>query len=119
MQEDSPRISVIRKYDVMVVDLIDRKILDEINIAQLGKQLTSLVADSDRPKIVVNFENVEHMSSSALGMLITLHKRMVEKKGKLRFCNIQPSIFEVFRITRLNEIFTISETLSEAMDSLK
>ena len=36
--------------------------------------------------------------------------------GKL--CGIQPGIYEVFAITRLNEIFEISPTRQEAIESL-
>ena len=43
----------------------------------------------------------------------------VGKKGHLRLCCIQPSIFEVFKITRLNEISTIDATLAEAMGGLR
>ena len=58
------------------------------------------------------------MSSSALGMLITLHKRIREKKGELRLSGIQPPIYEVFVITRLNEIFQICQSREEALQTL-
>ncbi len=119
MQDNSPRLNVTPIGDVTVVELTDRKILDEVNISQIGEQMNSLVAEGDRPKLVVDFANVAHMSSSALGMLITLHKRIREKEGELRLCNIQPGIYEVFVITRLNEIFEISQSRQEALESLR
>jgi len=119
MREESPRLKVSGDGDVTVVELTDRKILDEISISQIGEQLNTLVADQDRPRMVLDFATVSHMSSSALGMLITLHKRIREKKGLLALCNIQPAIYEVFVITRLNEIFTICKSRQEALDSLR
>lgn len=119
MQEDEPRLIVTEQDGIKVVELTDRKILDEINISQIGQQLATLVAETDQPKIIVDFANVAHMSSSALGMLITLHKHVCERKGQLRFCNIQSSIYEVFVITRLCEIFQIFPSRGEAADSLK
>jgi anti-sigma B factor antagonist len=59
------------------------------------------------------------MSSSALGMLITLHKRIREKNGQLKLCNIQPAIYEVFVITRLNEIFDIHQSQQQALQSFQ
>lgn len=118
MEQETPSVSVTSEGDVRVVKLIDRKILDEVNIAQIGQQLNKLAAERDHPKIVVDFANVAHMSSSALGMLITLHKRVREREGELRLCNIQPSIYEVFVITRLNEIFQICQSRQEALASL-
>ena len=67
---------------------------------------------------MVDFANVSHMSSSALGMLITLHKRVREKNGQLRLCNIQPAIREVFEITRLTEVFNICDSVEDAMASI-
>ncbi len=119
VQKNTPRLNVTAVGDIAVVELADRKILDEVNISEIGEQMNSLVADSDSPKLVVDFANVAHMSSSALGMLITLHKRIRQKEGELRLCNIQPSIYEVFVITRLNEIFEISQSRQEALESLR
>ena len=115
MPEDKPQLDVTRQGKVIVVQLTDRKILDEMNIMQIGDDLNGLVAESRDPKLVIDFSQVEHMSSSALGMLITLHKRIREKDGQLRLCCIQPSIYEVFVITRLNEIFQICQSRQEAL----
>ncbi|MCD4823933.1 MAG: STAS domain-containing protein, partial [Phycisphaerae bacterium] len=104
---------------VTVVTLASQKILDEVSIARLGEDLGTLVGKSPNPKLVIDFVNVTNMSSSALGMLITLHKRVREASGRLRLCNIQPNIMEVFRITRLEEIFDIYQSQHEATDGLK
>ena len=119
MAEQNPRMRVTKQGDVTVVELADRKILDEVNIAQIGEQLNALVAQSPHPKMVLDFTSVGHMSSSALGMLITLHTRVRETKGELRLCSIQPAIYEVFVITRLNEIFPISPSRQEAIDTFR
>ena len=86
-----------------------------------GKPLVYLDsgASAQKPRMVLDFGNVAHMSSSALGVLITLNKRVRERKGELRLCNIQPAIYEIFVITRLNEIFQICPTRQEAIDSLR
>jgi len=119
MQDEAPRLIVTDQGDVKVVELTEKKMLDEVNISQIGRRLNALAAEADKPKIVIDFTNVAHMSSSALGMLITLHKRICEKQGELRLCGIAASIYEVFVITRLNEIFRISQSRSEALESLE
>lgn len=119
MAEQNPRLTVTNSGGTTVVTLTDRKILDEVNITQIGEQLAGLVAKSPKPQLVLDFNNVSHMSSSALGMIITLHKRVRDKNGQLRLCSIQPAIMEVFVITRLSEILRICATPQEALDSLK
>ncbi len=118
-REKTPRLRLSSVGDATIVELTDRRILDEVSIGEIGEQLNTLVAQAASPKLTLDFANVAHMSSSALGMLITLHKRVREKNGQLRLCNIQPAIFEVFVITRLNEIFSICQNRQEALDSLK
>lgn len=119
MAERNPRVTIEHSDDVIVVELTDRRILDEMNISEIGAQIQGLIAETERPKMVLDFARVAHMSSSALGMLITLNKRVAEKGGQLRLCNIQEAIYEVFVITRLNEIFTICPSRPEAVDSFE
>jgi anti-sigma B factor antagonist len=118
MRQEPPGLNVSSQGDVTIVELTDRKILDEISIAQIGERLQGLVAQADAPKFILDFSSVGHMSSSALGMLITVHKRIREKRGELRLSGIQPPIHEVFVITRLNEIFQICESKEDALRTL-
>jgi len=115
MTEPVNRVITTREQDVTVVELMDKKILDESSIGQLGEQLAALVHAEATPRVVLDFVNVAHMSSSALGMLITLHKRIRERNGVLRLCNIRPAIYEVFQITRLNQVFGILSTRDQAV----
>jgi len=118
-RERVPRLQISAEGDVTVVALTERRILDEVGISEIGEQLGSMAIQSPKPKFILDFASVAHMSSSALGMLITLHKRIRERNGELRLCNIQPAILEVFHITRLSEIFNICSSRQEALDSMK
>jgi len=119
MTEGSGHLNVAVTGDgIIIAELADRKVLDEMSISQIGDQLSAMVVESESPKLVLDFSAVSQMSSSALGMLITVHKRIREKRGQLRLCGIQPSIYEVFVITRINEILQICPTRQEAIDSL-
>ena len=101
------RLEVEDIGDVTVVNFVDRRILDEQNIQIIGEQLFSLVDELGRRKLILNFSNVEYLSSAALGKLITLNKKLQQAQGKLILCNIDPQIYEVFEITKLNKLFTI------------
>ena len=118
MQEKAERLKVSQDGELTIVELTDEKILDEIAIADIGKRLYTVVAELDNPRLILDFSKTMHLSSSALGMLITLHKRIREKDGQLRLCNIHSAIYEVFVITRLNEIFQIFQSREEAMENL-
>ncbi|HJN66296.1 MAG: STAS domain-containing protein [Pirellulales bacterium] len=108
------RIDVSDVGEVSVVQFKDRKILDESNIQEMGRELFGLV-DQNRIQILLNFMNVEFLSSAALGKLITLDKKIKTAKGQLKLSNIRPEIYEVFAITRLNKLFDIHDDEADAL----
>jgi anti-sigma B factor antagonist len=111
------RLEVEEIGDVTVVNFVDRKILDEQNIQIIGEQLFSLVDEDGRRKILLNFGNVEYLSSAALGKLITLNKKLQTAGGKLILCNIDPQIHEVFEITKLDKFFKIMKEEQQALQA--
>lgn len=109
------RIEVNEVGDVTVVRFRDRKIIEDINIHELGQELYQLVDRQHRDKILLNFSSVEFLSSSALGKLITLEKKMKTAGGHMKLSNIRPEIYEVFAITRLNRLFDIRDDEADAL----
>ncbi len=104
---DAPvRVSVIDGH-VDLVEFVQSKVLDEANIASIGAKVDELIDASDKPRLLLDFETVEHLSSAALGMLINANNRIREKNGQLRLCNIRRQIMEVFSITKLDTLFKI------------
>jgi anti-sigma B factor antagonist len=103
-----------------VIDCLDAKLNEELTIQAWGEELTSIVANlpKDRDRVVVNFQNVKFMSSSALRVLITLNTKAKVQKAALFLCGICPNIMEVFKITKLDSIFKIRATENEAVNSL-
>src|SRR5438034_3192904 len=59
----SQRLEVEDIGDVTVVNFTDKKILDEQNIQLIGEQLFRLVDELGRRKLLLNFRNVEYLSS--------------------------------------------------------
>jgi anti-sigma B factor antagonist len=114
---DNGRLEVSEVGGVTVIRFVDRKILDEANIQELGKELFALVEEDNRKSLLLNFSNVEFLSSAALGKLITLDKKVKAHGGKLKLCNIRPEIYEVFAITKLNKLFDIREDEAAGLDS--
>lgn len=109
------RLEVSEVGDVTVVRFVDRKILDEASIQELGSELFALVEQENRGKIVLNFSKVDFLSSAALGKLITLDKKVKSRSGKLKLSNIRPEIYEVFAITKLNKLFDIKDDEADAL----
>ncbi len=109
------RIRVTNVGEITAIQFVDRKILDESNIQEMGRELFGLVDDEGCEKLLLNFSNVEFLSSAALGKLITMDKKVKAKSGALKLCNIRPEIYEVFAITRLNKLFDIHDDEADAL----
>jgi len=114
---NSQRLELAEIGAVTVIRFVDRKILDEGNIQELGKELFALVEEDNRKSLLLNFSAVEFLSSAALGKLITLDKKVKAHGGKLKLCKIRPEIYEVFAITRLNKYFDIKDDEEDGLAS--
>src|SRR4026209_1220102 len=111
------RLEVEDIGDIAVVNFVDKKILDEQNIQMIGDDLFRLVDELGRRKVLLNFGNVEFMSSAALGKLITLHRKLQAVQGKLVLCKIAKDILDVFKITKLDKILTIAPDEQAGLNS--
>jgi len=115
MTEKQSHITVKDSGGVQIVRFAVRKILEELTIADIGEELTQLIGGKKGVKVLLGFQDVEHLSSAALSMLINLHRQIGELSGDLRMADIAPPIYEVFKITRLNKLFKIHGTAQEAL----
>jgi stage II sporulation protein AA (anti-sigma F factor antagonist) len=109
------RIKANESGQITVVTFVDSKIIDEAEIQEMGQELYDLVERDGRKKIVLNFANVEFLSSAALGKLIGFDKRVKQHGAELVLSNIRPEIYEVFAITKLTKLFDIKDDEADAL----
>ncbi len=118
MAEIKPRISVEYTENATITTFTDEKILEEKDIKALQESIMSVIEQAGRINLILDFCNVRFLSSAVLGLLIRISKRIYECDGQLRLCNINPRIYEVFKITRLTKIFDIYPDVAGAVESL-
>lgn len=114
MAKIKPRISVQYAENATIVSFVDEKILEEMDIRALQESIMSVIEQAERINLILDFGNVRFLSSAVLGLLIRVLKRICEQEGQLKLCNINPKIYEVFKITRLNKTFDIYEDVESA-----
>ena len=117
MSAKASQLRISRVGEITQIEFIESKILDESNIQQISDEMCSVVDEEATPKVIIRFGNVEHLSSAALGALITVNNRVKGKDGTLCLTEIDTQIREVFSITKLDKIFPIFETSDEAINS--
>ena len=56
---------------------------------------------------VIDFGELEYISSAGLGMLLGIQKRLMESGGTLKLVNMNRHIREIFRMAGFDRIFVI------------
>ncbi|MFH0736628.1 MAG: STAS domain-containing protein [bacterium] len=78
------------------------------------EKLISLL-DSGETQILINFSELEYISSSGLRVLLVGAKKLKTTNQKISLCNLRSHIYEVFEIAGFTPIFNIFKTLQEAL----
>jgi len=104
---------------VRVVIFRQSHILDAATIERMAASLKELIDHSEETRFVFSFEPVQYLSSSALGMLIGLHKRCLQRRGEMKLAGINDEVMEVFHITKLDTVFDIYKDLPAALEAFR
>ena len=108
MTQDRSGIKVEYGIDVTFITFNDERIVDEEQIRALREEFGPVIEKNQQKKLVLNFANVKFMTSSLLGLLVVVHKKVSELGGRIQLCNLDPGIQRVFEITKLTKIFDIA-----------
>jgi anti-sigma B factor antagonist len=103
---------VNREGDVTVVDVDGQLIVG--NRQELKQRVLDELERGER-KFLVDFANTGYIDSSGLGVLVSLSKKIREQGGDLRLASLNEDLSTLFELTKLNTLFTISETRDEGL----
>ncbi|MBL7187372.1 MAG: STAS domain-containing protein [Phycisphaerae bacterium] len=108
MEQGQPRIEIEYGLDVTFATFTEEKILEEQQIKELQDALDAVIEKNENKKLILNFVNVKFMTSAVLGLLVRVHKKVIELGGKLQLSNLDSNLRRVFEITQLTKVFDIS-----------
>ena len=109
------RIQTAAKDNVQIVLFKDKKILDDTVLDEIKTEINRLLGSAPGQNVLLDFSQVEFMSSARLGLLGQLHRKVGAAKGKLKMCSIRPEIFQVFKLTNLDKLFSIHADVPTAL----
>src|SRR5262249_50334123 len=81
--------------------------LDEETLDCIHDQLLALAEEPSEADLLLDFGNVEYVSSTALGTLVSLHKKLLARGRHLIVGNLSPQVQEVFVVTRLDRFLNL------------
>ena len=104
-----------KQGDVLVIRFGEHRILDELTVKKFGDELFQVADRPDCRNVLLNFFGVVGLSSAMLGIMLMLRKKMSQKPGKLKLCQVGPEIMDVFHATKLGQLFEILGTEQQGL----
>ncbi|HZD05753.1 MAG TPA: STAS domain-containing protein [Longimicrobiales bacterium] len=106
---------VSKQDDVTVVSVEGQLIVG--NRQELKQKILEELENGDR-KFVIDFSDTGYIDSSGLGVLVSLSKKIREQGGELRLASLNEDLRTLFELTKLDTLFRIADTRSEALEGL-
>ncbi len=84
----------------------------------MENKMNSLIKDGVS-KLIFDLSKLDYLSSSGIRVFISVIKHLNEKKGRVVFCAISPSVSNLIEMIALQKDLEIYPTLFEALLSFK
>jgi anti-anti-sigma factor len=105
-------IQTQKEANATVVTITGR--LDAVTAPEYEKELNALIA-AEATRFVIDFEQLDYISSAGLRALLATAKRLKGKGGKIRFANVKGTVKEVFEISGFGTIFQMDDSVTGAL----
>jgi anti-sigma B factor antagonist len=102
--------------DIMLIKI--REFLDTVVVYYLQEKVDTLMKDGIF-KYIIDLEELEHISSAGIGLFSSMALELRKFQGKLVFINVPDQVRHLFEITRLIEMFTLKQSIQEALTALE
>jgi anti-sigma B factor antagonist len=104
----------IEKYTI--VEFRTASLMDPLVLERIGDAIYHLIDMEDKRRIILDFEQVEYLSSQAIGIVLTMNKKLSKlPHATLILCGVGPRLMELIKITRLDKVLKIKESQKEAL----
>jgi len=101
--------------DHVVIHFRGTHVRELADVEKIMAEILETVENRALRCVVLNFSRVRMLTSSFLGKLVMLHKKLKESNIELRACCAEKPVFEGFRICKLQKLIPISKTEQDAL----
>ncbi len=101
--------------NVLIIRLFNNR-LDAKEADDFKAKMAGYLAEGKR-FLVLDMSAVDFVDSSGLGALVSVFKSLGEE-GRLAVCGAQDSVLRMFKLTRMNKVFSIFQREAEAVAAL-
>lgn len=89
----------------------------DTNTSPEAESVINELIDAGKQKVLVNFEQLNFISSAGLRVLLATVKKLNASNGELRICSLNATVQEVFDISGFVTILNVKNTEEEALSS--
>ncbi len=106
--------NVVAGEGYSIIQLIGK--LDSDTAAKVETVFTETTEEQTR--LLLDLAKLKYISSAGLRILLLAAKRVQQKGGRIVLFSLQPNVKEIFDISGFTSMFTICESLEEAVAAL-
>jgi len=120
MDQQASLFEVERQDDTVI--LTPLRNLGEFAMDELHQEVDQILESCERSQVrnlLLDFEKTDYLQSTALGFLQRLHKRVIDRQGKMVLCHLSEHEREVLEITNLDTLWPIFDSREDALESLQ
>jgi anti-sigma B factor antagonist len=100
LQSAYSHVTTRTESGVLILTITEKQLTGEVLCDAIREELLDAVQQK-AGKVIVDFHNVDYVSSVAFRALLSLRRRVHDTEGRLVLCNLSPLVAEVFKVTRL------------------
>ena len=98
-------MTVEKQASVQVLRFHHAELFDTIEVELIATQFEELAAEGENPRLVLDLELVEHVSSVMLSALIEVRSQVLERGGRIALASIQPRLRDLLDLVRIHDLF--------------
>uniref|UniRef100_A0A832G7K9 Anti-sigma factor antagonist n=1 Tax=Ignavibacterium album TaxID=591197 RepID=A0A832G7K9_9BACT len=104
--------------DVTVFKLNENRL--DTNISGLLKgEFTKILKVNDVKKFVIDLSQVESCDSSGLSAILVANRIISSNDGEIRLASPSEKVLSLIKVTQLDRVLPVTQTVDEAIEQLK
>lgn len=110
--EEKVEIKEMQKGDILILQIKGR--LDAISSQFAEKKIFDCIT-SGKNKLLLNFTDVDYLSSAGMRLLLRTTKKLKTVSGKLVVCSVTSNVMDVLKMSGFDHVIELSKTEEDAL----
>ncbi len=114
--DETIEIKKEKKQDVLIVSFTGR--FDAITSDDIERELLNCI-DRGEKKLLLDFSNVNYISSAGMRVLLAVAKKLRSVSGKLVLCSINSRVQDVLKMSGFEQVMDLEINENDALNKFR